>query len=615
MKKIKQFLCFAFFACILLTILSTKSEAKYYDYTIESYDIEIDVNEDNTFEIEETIEVYFHEKKHGIFRTLPLVNKIVREDGTKSTNRAKIDNIKVKKDDFSVYNENGNKVIKIGDEDETITGYKTYKISYVYNIGKDPIKDGDELYYNLIGTEWDTTIDNVTFTINMPKKFDEDELGFSTGKKMTSGNYGVDYYVEGKTITGTYNKTLQPGEGITIRLDLPESYFEGESSNFDFIMILAVIAPIVFSIIAFILWHKYGKDRPIVETVEFYPPEGLNSADVGFLYKGKANTTDVVSLIIYLANKGYLKIVEKSTKANDFELVRLKPYDGNNKNEETFLNGLFKEKSTVTVKDLRNKFYTTTNTILKDLNKKENKEKIFDKQSIKANAYLWLMIAILSVLAVFKPCYEYYGVVGAIIATIFNFASFSALVGIAAEGKKKATEIITFVFTSLFLISFILPITLPAIFLDKWYVLIYLENILGLIVIGIFNKIIYKRTEYGATMLGKIKGFRRFLQTAEKERLEALVLENPSYFYNILPYTYALAISDKWIKKFENINLQEPDWYQGVNTFNTITFTRTISSTFNKISNAMTSSPSSSGGSSGGGFSGGGSGGGGGGSW
>lgn len=128
-----------------------------------------------------------------------------------------------------------------------------------------------------------------------------------------------------------------------------------------------------------------------------------------------------------------------------------------------------------------------------------------------------------------------------------------------------------------------------------------------------------KRTKYGNEMLGKIKGFKKFLETAEKQKLEAMVMENPTYFYDILPFTYVLGVSDKWIEKFETISLQAPNWYDGYSSFNAASFGSFINSTMTSASSAMSSSPSSSssggGGSSGGGSSGGGSGGGGGGSW
>ena len=118
--------------------------------------------------------------------------------------------------------------------------------------------------------------------------------------------------------------------------------------------------------------------------------------------------------------------------------------------------------------------------------------------------------------------------------------------------------------------------------------------------------------------------FKNFLETVEKEKLEALVIDNPTYFYDILPYTYVLGVSDKWINKFETISLKEPDWYEGCSSFDYVSFGRFMNSTMSSATTVMSTSPSSnssSGGSvgssssSGGGFSGGGSGGGGGGSW
>lgn len=43
-----------------------------YDYVLDKYDINIIVNENNTFDITETITAYFNVTKHGIFRTIPL---------------------------------------------------------------------------------------------------------------------------------------------------------------------------------------------------------------------------------------------------------------------------------------------------------------------------------------------------------------------------------------------------------------------------------------------------------------------------------------------------------------------------------------------------------------
>ena len=154
---------------------------------------------------------------------------------------------------------------------------------------------------------------------------------------------------------------------------------------------------------------------------------------------------------------------------------------------------------------------------------------------------------------------------------------------------------------------------LPSLLIEPIYLIIYIIGIICIAAMIFFSRILTKRTPYGNKMLGKIKGFKTFLETAEKDKLEALVHENPTYFYDILPYAYVLDVSDTWMSKFESIALEAPDWYTGSTAFNIVTFHTFMNSTMTSATQSMSSSPSSGG--SGGGSAGGGSGGGGGGSW
>ena len=81
------------------------------------------------------------------------------------------------------------------------------------------------------------------------------------------------------------------------------------------------------------MWYKFGRDDQVIETVEFYPPEGLNSLDVGFLYKGKAENKDITSLLIFLANKGYLEINNKKINLNS-EKINLNQDSENSANQK-----------------------------------------------------------------------------------------------------------------------------------------------------------------------------------------------------------------------------------------------------------------------------------------
>lgn len=217
-----------FFILLLIVVIPNNSFAisSFGGYTVESYDIDMVVNEDNTFDITERITAYFTTAKHGIFRKIPLENNVKRVDGTTSNNKAKITNLEVS-ENYKKIKEFGNEIIVIGDINNTVIGRHTYTIKYKYNIGKDPLKNADELYYNLIGSEWGTSISNVTFKITMPKEFDENLLGFSSGDIGSTNSSDVYYTVNGNIISGTLNNTLKSGQALTIRLTLPEGYFVG----------------------------------------------------------------------------------------------------------------------------------------------------------------------------------------------------------------------------------------------------------------------------------------------------------------------------------------------------------------------------------------------------
>ena len=509
-------------------------------------------------------------------------------------------------------------------------------------MGKDTGKEYDELYFNLIGNEWDTSISNITFTIVMPKKFDSSKLGFSSGIVGSTDSSKITYNVDGNVINGKYNGTLNSGEALTVRLELPEGYFVGAGLNINIMDYILFLIPVVFLAISILLWYKFGRDEQVVETVEFYPPQGFNSLEVGFLYKGKAENKDVTSLLIYLANQGYIKIAETEekflfSKSKGFKITKLKEYDGNNINEQLFLNGLFTKRPSftslfsktsetssdnpneVTSMDLYDNFYITMGKILSNINNKENKNKIFEK-STSGKSILIVLLMIISILTVIAiPTMEYAGV-GELGMTLLICAFYIPFFAVGIFAKIPLPFRIFWLGFTIFH-SFFFFSTLPiaeAITNDSIYLFGFIIGILCLIGMIVFFKLMPKRTQYGNEILGKLRGFKNFLETAEKEKLEAMVMQDPAYFYNILPFTYVLGVSDKWIKKFEAISLQSPSWYESPNAFDIATFGSFMNSTMVSAQSAMSSSPSSdsgSGGSSGGGSSGGGSGGGGGGSW
>lgn len=610
------------------------------DYVIESYNVEMVVTEDNTYHIKETITTDFRTKKHGIFRSLPKSNSVKRADGSTSHNNARISNIKVENEEYKVTRESGMVKIKIGSASKTLIGGHTYVISYDYNIGNDKLQNGDELYFNLVGTKWDTQIKKVTFKITMPKEFeyDSESLGFSTGKYGRKGTEDIQYSVDGNVITGTYNHCLDKYEGVNIRLNLPEGYFHKQEIKFGIIDGIIVLIPIVGIVLLYRLWDKYGRDEEVIDTVEFYPPDNLNSVELGAVYKGYANNKDVVSLLIYLANKGYVKIIEKEKKGilglggQDFSIVLLKAYDGNNQSEKKFMEGLFKKgrKNSeglvqVEKKDLEESFYTTVNKVITTAGK-VNKN-MYNATSKKAT---WIGIGALCLtfFATFIRLLSYSELEGkSLFMAIIIPMIILTTIGFALANGRQLKKEFSKEFVKCLILGFCVGIpAVSVIFGVKEYTppLYYYEALFGIVsivIMLIILKYMPSRTHEGTILYGKVLGFKNFLKTAEKDKIETLVHEDPTYFYDILPYAYVLGVTDEWIKKFESITLEPPEWYSGTDIYSIHAMNRFMNSTMNSISTTMSSAPASSGSSGGGfssgggGFSGGGSGGGGGGSW
>ena len=484
-------------------------------YVVTDCQMQVVVSKYNVLAVTETYQVYFNEARHGIYRYLPLRNQLTRTDGSTAVVTARVSQVDTGADECSHEVSNDKYVLRLGSEDETITGPHTYTIRYNYDLGLDTVKNADELYYNLVGTGWDTYIRRVQFSVTMPKDFDPAKLGLSTGSYGTAGTQNVTYTVQDRTISGTVTQALAPGEGLTLRLILPDGYFKFDNTKYNLTIAMIAVLPALAALIVLVLFLKFGRDKRYAPTVEFYPPEGLNSAEVGLWYKGKATNEMVLSLLVYLAQRNHIAI-HPGKRKRDFVITKYHGYVGQDTNLAVFMDGLFPDGRTSTDnKQLKNHFYETVGTIRADLNSTESRSRFFDKTSI----YLKLLSFVLLALSAAGGAY-------------FSHRALD-------DALTLAPSILYAMLAGTLCLA------------------------LGLIPACCM----LRRTDEGAKTLAQIKGFRSFLVTAEKEKLEALVEQDPEYFYNILPYTYALGVSDKWIKKFESIAMQPPRWYNGTDVW------------------------------------------------
>ncbi len=605
-------------------------------YEITQYDIQMEVASDNSYFITETLDVHFLQEQHGIYRDIPTV--------TYMGHAAFVEDIRIEGDPYEISREAQQLKIRIGDPDRYAPSDKRYILSYRYSIGDDRITDMDEVYYNLIGTGWEAAIRKVTFSVLMPKAFDASALNFTSGGLGSTDNSSVSYRVDGNRIQGELQGELAPHEALTMALPLPEGYFADavlKETALDRLLGFWWALLGLPVLLGTVLWAFLGKNGRLFPTVEFYPPEELNPAEAGYVFDGQVNAYDISSLVIYWAEKGYLTITEKEEekgrlikrKIKALYLEKARDMENGPPHEVLMFNALFDEyaqDNVVCVADLEDSFYVRANEVEAQLKKdlgSGDKGPVFApmgwavRLGIQLLALLCAAATVLQPLSVFNrhfgALHIIFGLIGGflVLIPIWNFTKtihgWDKLLP-RHRGKKLFLALIgTFILIGV--AGFVAWETDRIIQMSMGLSAVFLLSLMA--ADGI------KRSPKGDDYTARILGFRDFILYAEKDRIEALVEENPSYFFNVLPYAMVLGITDKWARKFEGIALSPPEWYRSdsrqFSTFNASVFSTTLNSNMMAMAGSMKSAPSSSGsgGSSGGGSSGGGSGGGGGGSW
>lgn len=600
------------------------------NFRITDYDIDMTVNEDDTYLIHETIQVEFTAPSHGIYYTVPLKTELYR-DGQKSTYYAKVRSFELLSGQpYKNQSNNGLAYYKIGDPDKYADTNTTYELEYLYDTGGDHFNKGDEVYHNLVGTSWEAqSIDHVTFRVTFPKDIDMEKVGIKNGLDEM-----IPFETEGNTVV--YGETTENVMGgLTIRAVLPDGYFtrQAKATLIPFYVIIGLLFVLAAAGIA--LWRKYGVDPPVIEPVEFYPPEDLSAPEVGYLSTGTVTGDHVVSILLSLADKGYVKIIEThETKGKvfkrektDYEIVKLKEYDGNVIGERDFMNGLFKGgRTSVSTDELTNSFYKTVEVIKKKIQKKyENK--LMDSKAGSIASWLRLagFIGMIALVAASKIAngsplitdgdwiWSLIIIVVCVILPIGGFYGIAARINSVSHGFMGVLTIIScasLVFGG-FGLACIFDICITGQRIP------YLIGMAMIFVVYVVAALCERKSDYYANVLGKIRGYKNFLKTAEKDRLEALAEEDHDFFYKTLAFAFALGVTSVFAEKFSKLAVEPPQWFESdrMDTFNTMMMMNSINNMMTTTSSSMTSSPSSSG-SGGGSFSGGGGGGGGGGgSW
>jgi uncharacterized membrane protein len=452
-------------------------------------------------------------------------------------------------------------------------------IEYSVANGTRFFEDHDEFYWNVTGNDWPVRIEQASATIYFPP-----ETSGKLQAQAFEGVYGSSKHASA-SVTGPSASVENSGPlpmrgGLTADIYIEKGVLHqpsGLARFFRFVRSNPVVTlPLWAFAVMFPLWWLKGRDPdPGMSVAPMYePPEKMGPAEVGTLIDGSVDPRDITSVLIDMAVRGYVKIVEtqhkgflSSTKDYEFHLLKdqgdwkdLTDY------ERAMLQQVFAGGQVTLLSNLRNHFYTALPMIKSEIMGALKSKGMYSVDPDSAKGYwgLGLLLVALPYAAL----------------QVMGLADFLSSVPLA-----------------------------------------FLSGIFALAIIIIIGKQLAATSLKGARTQVQIQGFQEFMNRVDADRLKRMP---PDTFEKFLPYAMALGVEHHWAKAFEGIIQNPPTWYQGYGpspSFSTFYFVNSLGSMATTASSTFVSAPraSSSGsgwsGGGGGGFSGGGFGGGGGGAF
>ena len=564
-------------------------------YTIKKLKIDAKVTETNDIQITEEMDVFFNYDKHGIYRVIPERNIII-EDGDKKKVEARVSNVTVN-EKFTSTSQDGYKILKIGDKDKTIVGDKKYIIKYTYSIERYNTKEGiDEFYFNIVGDKINTTIGSVEYNIEFPKKYNKENIYLYAGRdeykihgeETVNEEQGIVTEVLSDTvIAGRVDKLILPFRAVTLRIKLGKDYFILRNNYTDILAKIGTAVSVMTFIYTLIILYKYGRDKKLSDIITFKLPKELDVSNTYYLkYKTTTDYRKIVpALIIEFANEGYIEIGDGADRQEKgifakkpkdrFDIVKIKDYNGNQYRKKIF-DALFSKGDVITEKNIKKVGQNIVTAVTEGVeimqNSKFDKD-VYDQSGLK---HVWkiLGMTIIPLIILFLGAVSFVGSIGLtfkIISTIAILASIFMSV-MCLKQTSRTTTVIGVVIQLIIIIIMLVYAGVEAKFISGLGSGVY--YIVSAILLSLQVLISFwmeKKTQKGMMYEAQVNGFVKYIKTAREEELKEMVIEHPTMFFDILPYTYIFGISKLWINKFSNIEIEKPEWYTG-NVYSAMAF-------------------------------------------
>ena len=544
--------------------------------------------------------------RRGIYRDIPVT--MLGEQGNKI--RIALDVQAVTRDGkpekFRVERVGDFRRIWIGNSEVLLRrGDYRYVVTYAMERMARPTDGGDELYWNATGNYWDFPIRDAVARIRLPDSAVIDRLVAYTGP-LGSRERAVTITRESDhTAIFRSRRELAPGEGMTIALSFQKgvvSYPEGGEALWQSLSDLREVwlpigAVLVLLLYNFTAWLRVGRDPPRGTVIPlFHAPKGFSPALAHYVHKwGFANSgwTAMTAAIFDLGVKGLVKI-DNSGKTLTVTATGEEP-DTPLPPGEQILFAYFSGKGAVSFDKANGTELGAKRTEFIGAITRENRTRWFNHNTMFAVVSFFLaatMMLFMVIYDVLDPEWLIIGAMGGVFIGVIGSLIFSTL----RSGGWQRFLVIAWVGIFAFnfgggLLESLTGLTINTATLAAG----------SLVAISlVFAVLMRAPTVQGRKVMDEIDGFKLYLETAEKNRLN-IVDEPPmsiERFERILPYAIALEVEKPWSEHFEaelsrnavsdaTPGSYSPHFYSGSRPFSAGGLSRAISTASSGMAAAM----------------------------
>ena len=550
--------------------LASPSWADGEGWRVTRYDADVTVADDGAADVRVELDLDFgDEPGHGPFLTLPTRQAIEGDDERDRLFRISdvTASSETAPDDLDVETQRSGVVLRIGDEDvDDVVGAHTYTVTYRVEgwlnpagtaLGAESPPEGDELYLDVLGTGWEIPLEDISATVTGPDGVDvEQALCFEVEPGDGGPCATQEVFVEGSSAGFTLDRA-EPGEPFTVLVVWPAGTFAGAEpilgeklDELDPIRPTPLTGPLALLVavgggaLAVGRARRSGRDRTALGlptgivtgsdrafrehrppvAVQSTPPADVLPGELGTLLDEVADPRDVVATIVDLAVRGHLEIREVGREEaddpegepGDWELVAAPGADRGALAafERALLDGLFggsEQREQVRMSEVRSTFASYMAQVQEQLYAHVTERGWFTANPRTVRRRWYLTGAAL--------------LVAGVVAGIVSIAALVDGLGLVAG---------------------------------------------ALVLVGVLVLVLAKaapaRTASGTAVLAQAVAFKRYLETADADRLR--LVHGEDLFSRYLPYAIVFGLTERWAGVFGDLaargeRVPEPSWYGG----------------------------------------------------